>query len=100
MAVEEAGGFLPNTVTEDMDATISVSRAGYRVVYAPKAVAYTEAPQTLRALHGQRERWSFGTLQVLWKHRGAPCRPAMDRWDWRDFRPYGSAPSCSRTFGP
>jgi cellulose synthase/poly-beta-1,6-N-acetylglucosamine synthase-like glycosyltransferase/spore germination protein YaaH/peptidoglycan/xylan/chitin deacetylase (PgdA/CDA1 family) len=70
-AILAVGGFPGNTVTEDMDATICVSRAGYRVVYAPKAIAYTEAPQTLRGLHGQRKRWSFGTLQVLWKHRRA-----------------------------
>ena len=75
-AVEAAGGFPANTVTEDMDATICVSRAGYRVVYAPKAIAYTEAPQTLRGLHGQRKRWSFGTLQVLWKHRSAAFSPS------------------------
>jgi cellulose synthase/poly-beta-1,6-N-acetylglucosamine synthase-like glycosyltransferase/peptidoglycan/xylan/chitin deacetylase (PgdA/CDA1 family) len=74
-AVEASGGFPGDTVTEDMDATICISRAGYRVVYAPKAVAYTEAPQTLRGLHGQRKRWSFGTLQVLWKHRRAALSP-------------------------
>jgi peptidoglycan-N-acetylglucosamine deacetylase len=74
-AIEAAGGFPGNTVAEDMDATICISRAGYRVVYAPKAIAYTEAPQTLRGLHGQRMRWSFGTLQVLWKHRRAAFSP-------------------------
>ncbi len=33
------------------------------------AIALTEAPETLRALGKQRYRWSFGTLQCLWKHR-------------------------------
>ena len=70
-AIEAAGGFPGETLTEDMDATICVSRAGYRVVYASKAIAFTEAPHTIRGLHGQRKRWSFGTLQVLWKHRQA-----------------------------
>jgi cellulose synthase/poly-beta-1,6-N-acetylglucosamine synthase-like glycosyltransferase/spore germination protein YaaH/peptidoglycan/xylan/chitin deacetylase (PgdA/CDA1 family) len=68
-AIQVVGGFPGETLTEDMDATICVSRAGYRVVYAAKAVAFTEAPHTIRGLHGQRKRWSFGTLQVLWKHR-------------------------------
>jgi cellulose synthase/poly-beta-1,6-N-acetylglucosamine synthase-like glycosyltransferase len=39
------------------------------VAYDVEAIALTEAPQTLRALGRQRYRWSFGTLQCLWKHR-------------------------------
>ena len=46
-------------------------RAGYSVAYADGAVAYTEAPDTLRGLAKQRFRWSFGTLQCTWKHRDA-----------------------------
>jgi cellulose synthase/poly-beta-1,6-N-acetylglucosamine synthase-like glycosyltransferase len=34
-------------------------------------VAWTEAPETFRALAKQRFRWAFGTLQCLWKHRSA-----------------------------
>ena len=33
------------------------------------ARAYTEAPDTVAGLLNQRFRWSFGTLQCLWKHR-------------------------------
>jgi len=32
-------------------------------------VAWTEAPENFGALAKQRFRWSFGTLQCLWKHR-------------------------------
>ena len=34
-----------------------------------EAIALTEAPETFRALGKQRYRWSFGTMQCLWKHR-------------------------------
>ena len=34
------------------------------------AVAWTEAPESFRALARQRYRWAFGTLQCLWKHGG------------------------------
>ena len=32
-------------------------------------MAWTEAPESFRALAKQRYRWAFGTLQCLWKHR-------------------------------
>jgi cellulose synthase/poly-beta-1,6-N-acetylglucosamine synthase-like glycosyltransferase len=46
-----------------------LQRAGWQVACDPQAVAWTEAPETLRALWRQRYRWAFGTLQCLWKHR-------------------------------
>src|SRR5205085_606525 len=36
-----------------------------------EARAWTEAPSTLTALWRQRYRWSFGTMQSVWKHRRA-----------------------------
>ncbi|HEX9999859.1 MAG TPA: glycosyltransferase family 2 protein, partial [Actinoplanes sp.] len=46
-------------------------RAGWRVVYEERAKAWTEAPATLEQLYRQRYRWSYGTMQAMWKHRGA-----------------------------
>jgi cellulose synthase/poly-beta-1,6-N-acetylglucosamine synthase-like glycosyltransferase len=68
-AVMEAGGFSVETLAEDTDLTLSLGRMGYRVEYEPRALAYTETPQSLRGLARQRGRWSFGILQCLWKHR-------------------------------
>jgi cellulose synthase/poly-beta-1,6-N-acetylglucosamine synthase-like glycosyltransferase len=73
--VESLGGFSNDTLAEDQDLTIAVRRAGHVIAYADQAVAYTEAPDTLRALARQRFRWSFGTLQCMWKHRDALLRP-------------------------
>jgi cellulose synthase/poly-beta-1,6-N-acetylglucosamine synthase-like glycosyltransferase len=39
------------------------------VEFDSSARAYTEAPDTVKGLLNQRFRWSFGTLQCLWKHR-------------------------------
>ena len=69
-ALESVGGYPENTLAEDQDLTIAIQRAGWRVSYDPRAVAWTEAPETFRALAKQRYRWAFGTLQCLWKHRG------------------------------
>ena len=70
-ALKDAGLYSHDTLTEDADVTISVNRAGYRVSYEDKAVAYTEAPESVRMLMRQRLRWSLGMLQNAWKHKGA-----------------------------
>ena len=70
-AIEALGGFPHDTLAEDQDLTLAVQRAGWAVMFDPEARAYTEAPQTMKGLLKQRFRWSFGTLQCMWKHRGA-----------------------------
>jgi cellulose synthase/poly-beta-1,6-N-acetylglucosamine synthase-like glycosyltransferase/peptidoglycan/xylan/chitin deacetylase (PgdA/CDA1 family)/spore germination protein YaaH len=72
--VVDAGGFSEQTLAEDQDLTLTILERGWRIAYADDAVAYTEAPDTLGALSRQRFRWSFGTLQCAWKHRGALFR--------------------------
>ncbi|MGW0969725.1 bifunctional polysaccharide deacetylase/glycosyltransferase family 2 protein [Streptomyces sp. NPDC002516] len=68
-AVLEAGGMSEDTLAEDTDITIALHRAGWRVVYEEHAKAWTEAPGSLKQLWSQRYRWSYGTMQALWKHR-------------------------------
>ncbi|MFF3991292.1 bifunctional polysaccharide deacetylase/glycosyltransferase family 2 protein [Streptomyces sp. NPDC001797] len=65
------GGVSDVTLAEDTDLTMALCRAGWRVVYEERAVAWTEAPASLGALWRQRYRWCYGTLQAMWKHRGA-----------------------------
>lgn len=70
-ALEALGGYPADTLAEDQDLTLAVQRAGWRVEFDPTARAYTEAPETVAGLLKQRYRWSFGTLQCIWKHRAA-----------------------------
>ncbi len=79
-AVLEAGGFKEDTLAEDQDLTLAILRQGHSVAYADGAVAYTEAPDTVRTLARQRFRWSFGTLQCAWKHRSALFRDGSLGW--------------------
>jgi cellulose synthase/poly-beta-1,6-N-acetylglucosamine synthase-like glycosyltransferase len=65
-----AGGYLRDTLAEDMDLTWRIREMGYRIENDSSARGYTEAPQSLKALFTQRFRWTYGTLQCLWKHRG------------------------------
>ncbi len=73
-AVKDAGGYPLNTVAEDADLTMSLLERGYKVDYEDRALAYTEAPVDAKGLMRQRFRWSFGTLQAVWKHRAAFAR--------------------------
>jgi len=68
-AIDEAGGLSLQTLAEDTDLTLSLHRHQQRVIYVPDAIAWTEAPETVRTLARQRSRWAYGTLQCLWKHR-------------------------------
>ncbi|MEV8516343.1 bifunctional polysaccharide deacetylase/glycosyltransferase family 2 protein [Dactylosporangium sp. NPDC051484] len=70
-ALRDVGGVPGDTLAEDTDLTMTVLRAGWRAVYAERAVAWTEAPSSLRQLWRQRYRWCYGTMQAAWKHRGA-----------------------------
>ncbi|HUD91079.1 glycosyltransferase [Sphingobium sp.] len=80
-ALDAVGGYPLDTLAEDQDLTIAVQRAGWRIAYDTEAVAWTEAPESFRALSRQRFRWAYGTLQCLWKHRSI----------WRDGNPAGLA---------
>ncbi len=68
-ALADTGGVSAATLAEDTDLTMAVIRAGWRVVYEDSAIAWTEAPATLRQLWQQRYRWCYGTMQAMWKHR-------------------------------
>ncbi|MFD5522220.1 glycosyltransferase [Streptomyces sp. NPDC127066] len=70
-ALEQAGGMSDDTLAEDTDVTMALHRAGWRVVYAENARAWTEAPVSMKQLWSQRYRWSYGTMQAMWKHRHA-----------------------------
>jgi cellulose synthase/poly-beta-1,6-N-acetylglucosamine synthase-like glycosyltransferase/peptidoglycan/xylan/chitin deacetylase (PgdA/CDA1 family) len=69
--LEEVGGFSSATIAEDQDLTIQVRKLGYKIGYEEDAIGLTEAPDSFRDLAKQRFRWSFGTLQCMWKHKNA-----------------------------
>src|SRR5581483_4214032 len=70
-AVAQVGGVSEETLAEDTDLTMAINRAGWGVVFEPRARAWTEVPMTLRQLWRQRYRWAYGTMQAMWTHRDA-----------------------------
>ena len=81
-AVLDAGGFHEDTLAEDTDLTLRLIAAGLRIVYAEHALAYTEAPETSKALLKQRFRWTYGVLQACWKHKSRLFRPGGGVLGW------------------
>ncbi|HWA81959.1 MAG TPA: glycosyltransferase, partial [Fimbriimonadaceae bacterium] len=79
-AVVEAGGYMSDTLAEDMDLTWRLQRAGWTIETESAAFAYTEAPDTFKGFFAQRFRWAYGTLQCLWKHRRAMGRHGWFGW--------------------
>jgi cellulose synthase/poly-beta-1,6-N-acetylglucosamine synthase-like glycosyltransferase len=71
----DAGGWLHDTVGEDMELVVRLRRLGYeqrgpsRVVFVPDPTAWTEVPESWGVLGRQRDRWHRGLTDTLWRHR-------------------------------
>jgi len=72
--VIKAGGYDSQTVGEDMELIVRMRRymieneLKYRIVYIPDPLCWTEVPEKLRVLARQRNRWTRGTMETLFKH--------------------------------
>ncbi len=76
------GGFSGDTVAEDTDLTLTIRRNGWKILYDEEAIGRTEVPDTIDALIRQRFRWTFGTLQAIWKHRDTVGKPQYGTLGW------------------
>ncbi len=83
-ALEQAWGFSHETLAEDSDLTFMFLKNGYSIAFVPWAIAYTEVPETWKALAKQRFRWSYGILQVTWKHKDILSNEGVS-WGLRFF---------------
>ena len=63
------GLFSSDTVTEDIDMTWKLERAGWDVRFEPRALAWILTPETIKGLWNQRVRWAQGGIEVMKKHR-------------------------------
>jgi len=79
------GGYDDDTFAEDADLTLKLLTGGWHVVYEERAIAYTEAPETLHQLVKQRYRWTRGILQALRKRAGWVIAPRHGVAIWLSF---------------
>lgn len=77
----EVGGYDHNTVGEDMELVVRMRRfmiekkRKYTVAFIPDPLCWTECPESWKILGRQRNRWTRGTIETLWKHRGMFFNP-------------------------
>jgi cellulose synthase/poly-beta-1,6-N-acetylglucosamine synthase-like glycosyltransferase len=80
-AVVNSGGYLHDTVGEDMELVLRLKRLSYerggpgKIAFVPDPVAWTEVPESLKVLGRQRDRWHRGLADVLWRHRRMLLNP-------------------------
>lgn len=79
-AIEDAGGWQHDTLTEDLDLSYRAQLAGWRFIYAPHVTAPSEVPATIDAFKTQQQRWAKGSAQVARKLMGEILRA---RISWR-----------------
>ena len=81
----EVGGYDTGTVGEDMEIVFKMRRhmhdqkIPYTVEYIPDPLCWTEVPEDLKMLINQRDRWSRGNLETLYKHKDMFMNPAYGR---------------------
>ena len=63
-ALEQAGGFVTDSLTEDFATGIEIQKLGYTCCAIPDALAEGLSPESLSALIRQRIRWARGCIQA------------------------------------
>ncbi len=66
-AIEEAGGWEHDTLTEDTDLSYRAQMKGWRFLYVPEIECPSELPVEMNAFKAQQARWAKGLIQVAKK---------------------------------
>jgi cellulose synthase/poly-beta-1,6-N-acetylglucosamine synthase-like glycosyltransferase len=69
-AIEDAGGWQHDTLTEDLDLSYRAQLRGWRFVYREDIVTPAELPEDMSAFRAQQFRWAVGTVQTQRKLLG------------------------------
>jgi biofilm PGA synthesis N-glycosyltransferase PgaC len=76
-AVHQVGYWSADMLTEDIDITWKLQRAGWDVRFEPNALVWILMPETVRGLWKQRLRWAMGGAQVLLKNLDVVRHPGQ-----------------------
>lgn len=84
-AIESAGNWQDDTLTEDMDLSYRAQLAGWRFVYVNEVVCPAEVPAEIHGYKAQQYRWAKGAIQTakkllprIWR---APSLPLKVKWE-------------------
>lgn len=84
-AVMAVGGYLEDTVGEDMELVVrlhhhfSDEEIPYEIRFLPEPVCWTEVPEDWEVLGRQRNRWQRGLADTLWRHKAMLFNPKYGR---------------------
>jgi GT2 family glycosyltransferase len=73
-SVAQVGGFTPGFFSDDLDLTVRLNLAGYRVVYAPAIQIGERHPASYHAFRRRSYKWAYGCVQTLRAHSWAVLR--------------------------
>ena len=80
VAIEQAGGWTGDTLTEDLDLSMRCALAGWRMAMLPDIVVPGELPSTAAAWRAQQARWTKGHAQ---------CARKLLPLVWASDKPFG-----------
>jgi len=66
-AIEDAGGWQHDTLTEDLDLSYRAQLRGWKFHFLPDLVAPAEVPVEMNAFKSQQHRWAKGSVQTCLK---------------------------------
>ncbi|TVQ12584.1 MAG: glycosyltransferase family 2 protein [Balneolaceae bacterium] len=84
-AVMRTGGYVHDTVGEDMELVIRLHhyyrsrKIPYKIRFLAEPVCWTEVPEDIATLSRQRNRWQRGLSDSLWRHRRMMFNPKYGR---------------------
>jgi cellulose synthase/poly-beta-1,6-N-acetylglucosamine synthase-like glycosyltransferase len=66
-AIDDAGGWQHDTLTEDLDLSYRAQLRGWQFVFVPDLIAPAEVPVEMNAFKSQQHRWAKGSIQTCRK---------------------------------
>src|SRR6202047_404921 len=66
-AIDDAGGWQHDTLTEDLDLSYRAQLRGWRFVFIADLIAPAEVPVEMNAFKSQQHRWAKGSIQTCRK---------------------------------
>lgn len=79
--VVKAGGYVGDTIGEDMELVVKIhktmrkNKLKYKIKFIPDPVCWTQAPENIKDLRGQRRRWQIGLMDSLIRHKDMLLNP-------------------------
>jgi cellulose synthase/poly-beta-1,6-N-acetylglucosamine synthase-like glycosyltransferase len=67
VAIDDAGGWQHDTLTEDLDLSYRAQLRGWQFVFVPGVIAPAEVPVEMNAFKSQQHRWAKGSIQTCRK---------------------------------